>query len=202
VAIERLQDGIPNLTKGLAGTPRFSGAMYLVQLDGRPLYTGDTPREQDGAPRLGKLNQKWLNVELVELLPGPHDLDVVLVELLQPWSQSSLWKAVPGILRVHFDAMAGHSYLTIYAVTGLYNPKAAPPTKTEVGQHEGDPASVMYEGRDRMRLSLSVVEAPASAEEACRNHTGIGGAGRRMCESDIRAVLKSLDKGFASSRKP
>jgi hypothetical protein len=202
-AIETLQDDIPNLTKGFAGTPRFSGAMYLMKLDGRPLYAGDTPREQDGTPRLGKLNERWLNVELVELLPGPHDLDVVLVELLQPSSPLSLRKQVPGILRVHFDAVAGHSYLMIYAVTGLYNPKATPPTKTEVGQHEGDPASVMYEGR--IRLSLSVVEAPASAEEACRNHTGFtgfGGGGRRMCEFGIRAVLKSLDKGFASSRKP
>lgn len=199
-AQERLLEGIPNLTKGFAGTPRFVGDIYLTQLDSRPLYTDATPREEDGAPRLDKLNKKWLNVELVELLPGPHNLDVLLLELLQPSSPLSLRKQVPGILRVHFDAVAGHSYLMVCAVTGQYDSRAIPQTKAEVGRHEGDPASVMYEGK--MRLSLSVVEAPASAEEACRNHTGLGGAGRRMCETDIRQVLKSLDKLFASSRKP
>jgi hypothetical protein len=178
-------EGIPHL-------PGYTGEVYLMQLDGRPLYTDATPRGQNGAPLLDK---HWTNVSLVELMPGPHTLYVFL---------SGNNGAVPGNARVQFNAEAGHTYAILCATTGLYNAKGITQTKIEVGQHEGDPASVMYNPATgpSMRLSLSVVEAPASAEEACRKHTGFGGAGRRMCEGDIRMFLRSMDKAFESSRKP
>lgn len=180
---QRLLEAIPHLT------PEFGGEAYLTRLDGRPLFAEAAPHGRDGVPAIEK---NWANVSRVELLPGGHDLEVVLSD------ETVVGAAhVPGSLRLHFDAKAGHSYALLCATTGLYGRSGVVATKMEVGQQEGA-ATLIRNGK---RLSLSVVEAPASAEEFCRNHTGFGGGGRRMCENDVRAFLKSLDKGFELERE-
>jgi len=124
----RLLEAVPHLT------PKFGGEAYLTRLDGSPLYTEDTPklvwvRTAD--------YKHWGNVLVAELLPGAHDLEVVLSEPgLGGWSS-----IVSGSLRVHFDAKAGQSYGIVCATTGLYDSSGA--VIKELGPHEGDAASVI-----------------------------------------------------------
>lgn len=91
----RLLEAIPHLT------PEFGGEAYLTRLDGSPLCTEPAP--QIGPALTGLASKRWGNVSLVELLPGTHDLEVVLSD--QPLF--GVTTMVPGSLVVRFDAKAG-----------------------------------------------------------------------------------------------